>query len=360
MPEHFEPFEFLDHVRRNVRIPLGITSFALLSAIIISLVLPSRYTATASILIEPPGASDPRVSTAVSPMYLESLKTYEQFAGSDSLFARACDTFHLLQGSGSYPIESFKKRVLEVKKLKDTKLLQISVTLPDPKRAQAVVQYLAEQTVTLSNQVAEEYDREALNRARSEFDAAAKELQQARARMTPEAGSAITVLEGEVGSLADLRSSIASAVVDADVGAAEGAARALSHFDMARAASLKVKDAAIASELKEKSERLAKLKASQADAEARVRSAEAIYDQWSRHVAEIEATVGTRGEQLRIIDPGIVPQKPSSPNLVLNCVAALASSIVLAMAILCVTFALRKHPAAQHRPALQVARRGSA
>ena len=58
-----------------------------------------------------------RLSTAVSPMYLESLKTYERFAGGDSLFARAADRFHLLDAGSSQSIEALKRRVLKVNKV---------------------------------------------------------------------------------------------------------------------------------------------------------------------------------------------------------------------------------------------------
>ncbi len=41
----------------------------------VSLVLTKQYTAVSRIVIEPPAGSDPRASTAVSPIYLESLRS---------------------------------------------------------------------------------------------------------------------------------------------------------------------------------------------------------------------------------------------------------------------------------------------
>jgi uncharacterized protein involved in exopolysaccharide biosynthesis len=38
---------------------------------------------------------------------------------------------------------------------------------------------------------------------------------------------------------------------------------------------------------------------------------------------------GFRGERLKIIDPGIVPERPSSPNLPLNLAVALLAGLVL-------------------------------
>ena len=38
---------------------------------------------------------------------------------------------------------------------------------------------------------------------------------------------------------------------------------------------------------------------------------------------------GVRGERLQVIDPGIVPERPSSPNIPLNIVVALLAGLVL-------------------------------
>jgi uncharacterized protein involved in exopolysaccharide biosynthesis len=53
-------------------------------------------------------------------------------------------------------------------------------------------------------------------------------------------------------------------------------------------------------------------------------------------VAKMEARLhdaygeaGFRGERLKIIDPGIVPERPSSPNVPLNVLAALLAGLVL-------------------------------
>src|SRR5205814_1882893 len=131
----------------------------------------------------------------------------EQFAASDTLFRRACDKFQLLDAKGSQPVESFKKRVLEVRKLKETKLLQISVTLPDPKRAQAVAQYLAEQSLALSVGISEAHDRQVLAQARSEMASAAKTLGEERNRAPQGIAGSIDVLEAEINSLSHAASS---------------------------------------------------------------------------------------------------------------------------------------------------------
>ncbi len=69
--------------------------FAVSAAGIASSLMTKTYTATASLLIEPPAGNDPRGATAISPVYVESLKTYERFALSDTLFFQALDQLGL-------------------------------------------------------------------------------------------------------------------------------------------------------------------------------------------------------------------------------------------------------------------------
>src|SRR5215831_16027 len=111
MYQSFDAFEYVDYLRHRWRVIAAACGIALLLSAGVSLLLPKRYTATASIVIEPPGGNDVRLSTAVSPVYLESLKTYETFASSDSLFARAVERFHLQAGGLGSSMESLKRQV---------------------------------------------------------------------------------------------------------------------------------------------------------------------------------------------------------------------------------------------------------
>src|SRR6202035_566593 len=109
MYQTFDAFEYVDYLRGRWRVMAAACGVALFLSLGVSLLLPKRYTATASIVIEPPGGNDVRLSTAVSPVYLESLKTYERFATSDTLFARAAERFHLLEPGTGQSIESVKR-----------------------------------------------------------------------------------------------------------------------------------------------------------------------------------------------------------------------------------------------------------
>src|SRR5580700_10856296 len=147
--QSFDPYEYVDYLRRRWPVMVIACASAVLLALVVSLLLPKQYTATASIIIEPPGGSDARITTAVSSMYLESLKSYELFGNSETLFARAAEKFHL-RSSESQSLEAIQHRVLKVSKLRDTKVLEVGAKLSDPKLAQALAQYIAEETVNMN------------------------------------------------------------------------------------------------------------------------------------------------------------------------------------------------------------------
>src|ERR1700683_2938400 len=95
MQDSFDIYEYVDFLRTRWRFPAVACGFAIVAALATGLLLPKRYTATATILIDPPAGGDPRMATAVSTVYLESLKTYELLASNDQLFVRAAGQFHL-------------------------------------------------------------------------------------------------------------------------------------------------------------------------------------------------------------------------------------------------------------------------
>src|SRR4051794_11943186 len=171
MRESFDPFEFFSYLQRNWKFIAACCAIAALLAGLVSWITPNRYTATAPILIDAPAGNDPRSATAVSPIYLESLRTYERFASSDSLFLRAVERFKLREMLSS-SFESMKKQILKVSKPRDTKLLEIEVTLTDAKKAQAVAQFLAEETIRLNQSLTKQSDDDFLNTAQQKLEAA--------------------------------------------------------------------------------------------------------------------------------------------------------------------------------------------
>jgi uncharacterized protein involved in exopolysaccharide biosynthesis len=66
-------------------------------------------------------------------------------------------------------------------------------------------------------------------------------------------------------------------------------------------------------------------------------SARRIFAGAEGRLQELRAVAGNRGERLRIIDPGIVPERPSSPDLLLNLVVALIAAAILSIGGLLLT-----------------------
>jgi polysaccharide biosynthesis transport protein len=359
MTDSFDPIEYVEYLRKRWRFMAAAVLLAGAASVALCLVLPKQYTAVATLVIEPPG-SDPRSGTAVSSIYLESLKSYEAFASSDSLFARACEKFHLLDGKTGPSLESFKRRVLRVDKLKDTNVLEVSVTLPEPAQAQALVEYLAQETVALDCGIARAGDQELLDSSRRQMEAARKELDEARTDAASAAGPDET-LGSQVQSLEERKAAAEARRIEANMVLAENSARdgpESSAAGRAGIAALTADIAAMQRDLDARSATLTALRARRQRADDRLRSAEDLFERTAKRGDEVSASTMFRTEQLRIVDPGIVPQRPSFPNLPLAVVSALAITAVLCLAWLTLQFGFMRRREQPARTALRVAGSG--
>lgn len=345
----FDPFEYFRYLRSRWKFFVTTCVIAAVLTTVISLILPKRYTATATILIDAPAGNDPRAATAVSPVYLESLRTYERFADSDTLFVRAMQRFNLREGSGSTAVDSLKRRVLKVRKLRDTKLLEIGVTLADAAKAQAVVQFIAEETVTLNLSLARRSDDELTEQAHRQAELAREQLDVTQKLLIQEAGRApVESAQSEMRGLIDLKVHLERELMQANADLADYSAqrKAQSQTTPAQDSDRLVRDIAgvgarvevLRKELDGVSKRIAQKDAALAQSTTRLerlegdrRSARIAYDTALARWNDAQSAAGNRGERLKIIDPGIVPQRPSFPNLPLNVFAALLVSFVGAL-----------------------------
>ena len=184
MPESVDAYRYISYLRSRWLFIVTCCVVAVALALAFSLAQANKYTATCRILVEPPAGSDSRGAMAVSPIYLESLKTYEHFAANDSLFLRALDQFHLRQRFPNRPVEALKAGILKVGMVRDTKILEIKVTLPDPRTAQALALYLAEETVKLNRTVNLEGDLDLTQAIEKEEADARTRLEQSEAAWT--------------------------------------------------------------------------------------------------------------------------------------------------------------------------------
>jgi capsular polysaccharide biosynthesis protein len=324
MQDTFDIFEYVDFLRKRWKFSGLACGFAILAALAAGFLLPKRYTATATILIDPPAGGDPRIAAAVSTVYLESLKTYELLAADDQLFVRAAGQFQLRDRDGS-PIESLKRRVLKVDKLRDTRALQISVTLSDPKTAQAVAQYIAEGAVDLNRSGAKEVDEALIESAAKAAEMAKVRLNDAETAWQKAAGAhSAEALRSEVSDDSYLKSRVEDELLEAQVDLAGGSTQAQRDIgaSQARAELLERRLRELTVAIEQKSAALAEQSALEQNLQAILNSARASYEAYAQRLSDLRVSRGSRTEWLRVIDPGIIPQRPSSPNAPLILIGA--------------------------------------
>lgn len=352
MYQSFDAFEYVDYLRRRWRVIAVACAVAMMVSLPLSILMPKRYTAIATIVIEPPGSSDSRTAIVVSPMYLESLKTYERFAESDSLFARAVEKFHLQEPGSVRPIESLKRGLLKVTKVRDTKIMEISVTWKDPKLAQNIAEYLASETVALSRGESLDADREFTNESEKQAAAAQRRLKQAEQAWTNlSVNEPIDSLQGEMDSGVALEGKLRQDLVDTEANIAEyqQPGKSQSQFLREQFEAASARKALLEKRLQELQRgvrelavtmagRSAKREASQND----LKMAQSAWEAAEKRLSELRASAGSRGDRLRVMDPGIVPQRPSSPNIPLNVAAALFLAVAASVIYLSFAFVLRR------------------
>ncbi|MGH2625564.1 MAG: hypothetical protein ACRDHY_02800, partial [Anaerolineales bacterium] len=174
MPDPFDGYSFFAHLRSRWRLTAIVLAAALALALAAGLLASKQYTARVTLVIEPPAGSDPRASTAVSPIYLESLRTYEHYASSDQLFAQASERFELRRSQPHRSLEGLKRTALKVAIPRNTKILEIAATLPDPRQAHALASYLAEETIKLNRKTNRASDDELIADFRRRVEEAAQ------------------------------------------------------------------------------------------------------------------------------------------------------------------------------------------
>jgi uncharacterized protein involved in exopolysaccharide biosynthesis len=343
--DSFDAYQFLHYLRRRSRFILVVCVAAGTLALLVSLLLPKQFTATASIVIDPPAGTDPRNSLSVTPIYLESLRSYEIFASGNTLFQRALDKFHLRDPQSTVPLESLKSRVLKVTKIRDTNILEIAITLPDARQAQSLAQYLADETVTLNRNANRENDRDLISRAEEQFADAQKVLEEERKSwrefssrnpvevLRVEIEAQTTLLQRLQRDLADAKAEVAELTGHADESRLAGV--------RARAQSLEKQDSELQRQMDASTTLLSQRDARAEELQERLRAAQIANDAAAGRLRELRAATGLRGERLRVMDPGVVPERPTSPNIWLNVLLALAVSLAGCITYLALTF----HPA---------------
>ena len=352
MSDPLEPYRYIGKIRTRWRLIAASVAAAGLLSLGASLLRTPQYTATARIVIDPPAGTDLRSAMAVSPIYLESLRTYEQFATSDSLFLKAVNHFGL-RGSGK--VESLKKRVLKVGIVRNTRILEISATLPDPKKAQQLASYLADQTVAMNRSLVTEADQDLIHsteqleqETRAHLDRIEAEWAHLLAAEPTEA------LQSASDSEAALYAKIQQDALGVDLEIADNAQREKQAAPEAlpqirndtvnarlRAEGLRRQLDVLKRQAAEREKLLSTRMAHRDRLDAERKTALAALAGIENRLRETRSDAGYRGERLKVIDPGVVPESPSSPNIPLNVAAGLLLGFAIPVIYLTLSFGMQ-------------------
>ena len=357
MDYQYDGIQFIHYVRRRLSVILVSCAIAVSLSAGVCLILPKRYTATASILIEPPAGNDPRGATAVSPVYLESLKTYERFASSDSVFIRSLRTLGLQDEFTNRDIESVKRSVLKVSRPTSTRIIEISATLAQPQSAQRLAQNIAEQSVALNRRLIDQSSGDLLNEMRRSAQVAETRLKSAdRTQDEILRTQRVDALQNEVNELNQLKITVGQDLGKTRAELADMQAEIKTFKDgdgmEAQAQWTRRQIDALEARVKNLSQQLDELGsasgAKAAELESRkqrreavtldLRSARADYESARAKLSEAQNSAAFHGERLEIMDPGIVPEHPSSPNIPLNLMIAIVLSLLASLTYLAVRF----------------------
>jgi uncharacterized protein involved in exopolysaccharide biosynthesis len=367
MADAFEPFRYIRYIGGRWRFVATSCSLAVGLAAAASATLPRRYTATARIVIEAPTNADPRSSMTLSLVYLESLQTYEEFAANDSLFQKAVDRFGLRALVGASSIESLKKSVLRVGIVRNTRILEIAATLPSPAKSQALAQFLAEQVVALNQSLNMQSGHDLVTGVELQEREAQAQLDRANREWSQVSSSEpIDELEAGIEEATKLRLTLREEMARARLDLADAAGRekeaagddrgelreqqgtAQARFD-----ELGKQLAALDSETARKESLVASRSANRERLKAGLEAAQKSLAAAEAQLRDARNEARNHGERMTIIDPGVVPEQPSSPNIPLNLSAALLLGLLLPLVYLAVELNFRPQRAASHRAGLK-------
>src|ERR1017187_4013713 len=352
MSESFDVFRYTSYVISRWQWIAISCVVAVALALAVSLAMERQYTAITQIVIEPPAGSDLRAAMTVSPIYLESLNTYEHFAAGDQLIAKAVAQSRLRARFGTRPIEAIKRRVLRVGIVRNTRILEIAITLPDAAKALAMARYVAQATVDINRTMVVEGDQDLVEGiARQERDTRASltAVDAAWARLL--AAEPVATLQAAMNKSAELRSTVQQQMQSTELEIADSGERQ-KHLTPAQQVDARQEAGDASARLEEMRKQLQAIDRQDAERETLLalrmahrdkmeadrKDAQAALSSLETRLREARGEAGYRGDRLKIIDPGVVPERPSSPNLPLNVAAALL--LGLALPILYLTLAL--------------------
>jgi capsule polysaccharide export protein KpsE/RkpR len=248
-----------------------------------------------------------------------------------------------------------KSEALRVAIVRDTEILEIRVTLPDPKTAHALAIYLADQTVNLNRAVNAEGEQERLAAVEKEEIAARARLDQSEAQWTRlVAQQPFEVLQQSIQSTTYLKGNLELQLLRAEMDASDPQGPD-PDGDHARAKILRKQIADTEQQISREEALLAHRLAERDRLTAERTDSQTAYAAVENRLRQVRADLGYHGERLRIIDPGVIPERPSSPSLIPNVFAAFLLGMVAAIVYLMLSLSYQAQRASARRSTLRLA-----
>jgi capsule polysaccharide export protein KpsE/RkpR len=235
-----------------------------------------------------------------------------------------------------------------VETVRNTRILEIAATLPDARKAQALAQFLAESTVELNRSMVAQSAQDLLQGIERQAGEIRARLQQTEARWAQlVASEPVDGLQAAMEETAGLRATVREQVLSLELETADAADRARQAAARARLEQMHKQIESLDHEYSEREKLLALRLAHRDRLEAQRNSAREALTVIEARLREARGDAGYRGERLEIVDPGTVPERPSSPNLPLNLAAAVLLGLVLPVLYLTLEMSYREQRAGQ-------------
>ncbi len=139
----------LSRLKRHGKWILLGTGLCALGSLAVSLFLPKIYRASTNLLVS---ASKIGPGVELPAWQYATLPTYEPFVDNDALIQKAIEQFHLDRAPYDLDLDSFRRKdVLDVRAVKSTRLLEISIEFPNAQLAADLANFFARGAVDLNN-----------------------------------------------------------------------------------------------------------------------------------------------------------------------------------------------------------------
>ena len=361
MPNPLEVSLYLRHLRERWKTVAAVAAVAGAVALLVSLALPNKYDATVTLLIQP-GASDPRYPPPLNQVYLEYLRSYEYVVQGDELLARVLKEFQLGGEPYGYTVDSFRRRVLDVRLFKNSKLLAVRVRFGDPQKAHQIALFLAREAMKASEALKDaDTDRSVrqigrdLEQARTRLAQAESEVEAFRRQARED--ELFRTIQVEMESKSEYQRQLGSLRVrvpelEARVAALRGQLKetpdklemeqqvrglldeAVADLEGARAKHKAVERALadLAAPLARHQAELLHIQTREQEVQRNYQAARDAFTMLSGRANEARMSAASRSEQLQIADPGIVPERPATPHILFNVLLALSLGALAALA----------------------------